>query len=176
MPHSDDPNFPSNLNINPLHIEGTSASAEADAHAQAESINQYGIAGRVWEASGPLLEYLTPDNYDKFDPPCSFFKEGRGLVNVLELGSGQALASLHLASHLTPKDTVVLTDLDNVVPLCQRSIDVWAKREGDRDKAEVVALPLGWGDALAEVGKRLPFTHLLLCDLVGDSHWDSGHS
>lgn len=171
MPPTNDPNFPSNLNINPLHLEGTNASADGDAHAQAESISKYGIAGRVWEASGPLLEYLTPENYDKFEPPCSFFAKDRGPVNVLELGSGQALASMHLASHLTPKDTVVLTDLANVVPLCQRSIDVWAEREENKGKAEVITLPLGWGDELAEVGKLLPFTHLLLCDLVSlDTH------
>lgn len=176
-----DPNFPSFLDIRPLHIANTAASEGADAHAQASAIGKYGIAGRVWEASGPLLEYLTPVStatsskpaYKPFDPPCSLFSGG-GPHRILELGSGQALASLHLAARLGPEDTVVLTDLPNVVPLCQASIDAWASDgEGSKgEHAQVVARPLAWGESAANLAEFAPFTHILMCDLVRP-HWCS---
>lgn len=40
-----DPNFPSNLNIRPLHLTPSDSS---DVWKQQEAIRQYGIAGRVW--------------------------------------------------------------------------------------------------------------------------------
>lgn len=168
---SRDPNFPAFLDIRPLHLANTASAAGADAHAQATAIGRYGIAGRVWEASGPLLAYLTPAGgvagFEPFDPPCSLF-QSREPHRVLELGSGQALASLHLAARLRPHDTVVLTDLPNVVPLCQASIDTWA-REGEGaagEHARVVAQPLAWGESAANLAPLGPFTHILMCDLV----------
>ncbi|RSH77928.1 uncharacterized protein EHS24_003001 [Apiotrichum porosum] len=167
---SADPNFPANLNIHPLHLLGTAATDGADAHNQAEAIGRYGIAGRVWEASGPLLEYLTPGGAG--DPACTLFTT-LGPHRVLELGSGQALASLHLAARLRAEDTVVLTDLPNVVPLCQQSIDTWATEgEGSQqaEHANVVAQPLAWGEDASHLAKYGPFTHIILCDLVYFPH------
>lgn len=167
---SADPNFPANLNIHPLHLLGTAATDGADAHNQAEAIGRYGIAGRVWEASGPLLEYLTPGGAG--DPACTLFTTP-GPHRVLELGSGQALASLHLAARLRAEDTVVLTDLPNVVPLCQQSIDTWATEgEGSQqaEHANVVAQPLAWGEDASHLAKYGPFTHIILCDLVSCTH------
>ncbi|GMK55489.1 hypothetical protein CspeluHIS016_0205450 [Cutaneotrichosporon spelunceum] len=163
-----DPNFPAWLDIQPLHLANTAAAEGADAHAQAAAIGRYGIAGRVWEASGPLVEYLTPRGSQIFDPPCSLFSPGPH--RVLELGSGQALASLHLAACLSPADTVVLTDLPNVMPLCQSSIDTWARSgEGKNGGARVVARALAWGEK-AELDEFRPFTHILMCDLVYFPH------
>lgn len=196
-----DPNFPSFLDIRPLHLENTAAAAGADAHAQATAIGKYGIAGRVWEATARLVAYLTPTpppsvpvsspseseapkaeteteaktkaKYDPFDPPCSLFSPSPSSSHrILELGSGQALASLHLAARLPARDTVVLTDLPNVIPLCQASIDTWARDgegravEGAEGPAKVVALPLAWGESAAHLAPYGPFTHILMCDLV----------
>lgn len=157
MPIHKDPNFPPNLNIAPLYLAGSD-----DAHAQAAAIEKYGIAGRVWEASGALLAYLTPGG--AFNPPCSIFTTP-GKLRILELGSGQALASLHLAAHLKPEDLVVLTDLPEVVPLCNQSIEAYANL-----KAEVVARPLAWGEGLAGLGGLTGWSHILMCDLVYFPH------
>lgn len=167
---SADPNFPSNLNIAPLLLSGTAASADGDAHGQADAIGRYGIAGRVWEASGPLLAYLTPPPVGQpglGNPPCSLFTS-KSPNRVLELGSGQALASLHLAARLPPSDTIVLTDLPNVVPLCQQSVETWkASGEGKgKEHAQVVVQPLAWGDDAGHLAEFGPFTHIVMCDLV----------
>ncbi|WOO83862.1 Protein-lysine methyltransferase METTL21D [Vanrija pseudolonga] len=171
-PHAD-PNFPPNLNIAPLHLAGTAATSESDGHGQAAAIARYGIAGRVWEATAALVQYLTPgaSAAARFEPTCSLFDSaaGRPPHRVLELGSGQALASLHLASHLPPTDTIVLTDLPAVVPLCEASIAAWSAREGG-EHAQVVARPLAWGEDAGEVLALGPFTHILMCDLVYFPH------
>ncbi|KAL7422780.1 hypothetical protein Q5752_002075 [Cryptotrichosporon argae] len=172
-----DPNFPPDLDIHPLVLAGT----DNDDRGQAAAIAKYGIAGRVWEASLPLLSYLTPGS--PFDPPCSVHSTPSPR-RILEFGSGQALSSLHVASHLGPDDLVVLTDLPNVVPLCEASIDAWTRRaasastdEEHKDgpaaaatsgatSARVVARPLAWGESGAAVKALGPFTHILMCDLV----------
>ncbi|KAL1406338.1 hypothetical protein Q8F55_008037 [Vanrija albida] len=164
-PHAD-PNFPPNLNIAPLHLAGTAATPDADAHGQAAAIARYGIAGRVWEATAALVAYLTPGS--ALEPPCSLFS-GPGPHRVVELGSGQALASLHLASHLPASDRIVLTDLPEVVPLCEASIAAWRAREGGAG-ADVLARPLAWGADVESVAALGPFTHILMCDLVYFPH------
>ncbi|TXT12904.1 hypothetical protein VHUM_01305 [Vanrija humicola] len=165
-PHAD-PNFPPNLNIAPLHLAGTAATPDADAHGQAAAIARYGIAGRVWEATAALVQYLTPGA--ALEPACSLFGNSSAPHRVLELGSGQALASLHLASQLPRSDTVVLTDLPAVVPLCEASIAAWSAREGG-EHARVFARPLAWGEDIDSVREFGPFTHILMCDLVYFPH------
>jgi hypothetical protein len=171
-----DPNFPSNLDIHPLHLAGTAcagANGESDAHGQTSAIAKYGIAGRVWEASAGLLAYLTPGG--RGVPACSLFSDPDAPgsssscpARILELGSGQALASLHLAARLPPRDTVVLTDLPNVIPLCNQSVDVWSTAGEGKEgaHARVVVQPLAWGEDAAHLSEFGPFTHVLMCDLV----------
>lgn len=184
IPPAGDPNFPTNLDIRPLHLRGTACGEGADGHAQARAIEKYGIAGRVWEASAGLLAYLTPGGPGV--PACSLFASASGAspespesaetapARILELGSGQALASLHLAARLPARDTVVLTDLPNVVPLCNQSVEVWrTEGEGNRggEHARVVVQPLAWGEDASHLRAYGPFTHLLLCDLVSATGW-----
>ena len=59
---------------------------------------------------------------------------------------------------------IVLTDLPNVVPLCEASIRRWTPKLSTH--ARVVAKPLPWGDGVAGVSELAPFTHILMCDLV----------
>ncbi|OCF37977.1 hypothetical protein I317_03938 [Kwoniella heveanensis CBS 569] len=146
-----DPNFPPNLNIKPLGSSNVTDDQQRDA------IVTYGIAGRVWEATRPLLEYFSPSN--KFDPPCSLLSNGE--KKVIELGSGQSVASLHLAKQLQRDDLVVLTDLPEVVPLCEQAI------QRNDSTAQVIAQPLAWGEDAAHLRQFGPFTHVLMCDLVG---------
>lgn len=84
-----------------------------------------------------------------YDPPCPLFPShsssspaeasacGRRRTSkkrrIVELGSGQSVASLHLAQYLEAGDELVLTDLPEVVPLCQRNIDRYL---ADRDRRE----------------------------------------
>jgi hypothetical protein len=84
-----------------------------------------------------------------YDPPCPLFPSHSSFQpehpdasacggsrtgkkrRIIELGSGQSVASLHLAQYLEVGDELVLTDLPEVVPLCQRNIDRYLA-DGDR--------------------------------------------
>ena len=80
------------------------------------------------------------------------------------------------ASSSKQPDKVFLSDLPDVIPLCQASIGRWKSRKGrerDDGSVEVEAVPLAWGDL--EMGSRLAaqlkasgryLTHILLLDLV----------
>jgi len=159
-----DPNFPPSLNIAPLAPLGI----QHESHNQQEAIEKYGIAGRVWEASRPLVRYFTPTISVAFDPPCPVFSpEEASLTSprrIVELGSGQGVASLHLANYLEPQDTLVLTDLDNVIPLCNLSIDNW--KDGKENTPHVSAQALGWGGDSGKVRAPGPFDYIIMCDLV----------
>ncbi|WWC90659.1 uncharacterized protein L201_005595 [Kwoniella dendrophila CBS 6074] len=154
-----DPNFPPNLDIQPL-ILTNAKDEEREQYRQKDAIATYGIAGRVWEATRPLLEYFTPS--EQFEPPCSLLGTDE-TCRIIELGSGQSVASLHLAEYLKKNDLIITTDLPEVVPLCEKSIYSWNPPSSEH--AQVVAQPLAWGGDQAHLAQYQPFTHILMCDL-----------
>lgn len=105
------------------------------------------------EATELLKEYFTPGT--NFDPPCSLLSPGP--KRIIELGSGQSVASLHLANALTEKDVLILTDLPEVMPLCEARA---------RQSSIMVAYPLAWGSSSAHLAAYRSFTHIIMCDLV----------
>lgn len=153
-----DPNFPPHLDIHPLDFSISNNTL----HEQQKDIAQYGIAGRIWEASKPLIDYFNPEN-NSFDPPCPIHLSPAPR-RIIELGSGQAVATLQLARHLLQDDRLVLTDLDNVVPLCEQSVQRWHR---DMEfQAEIVVKPLAWGSDASSVKSLGPYDFIILCDLV----------
>ncbi|KAI5449988.1 hypothetical protein NCC49_003879 [Naganishia albida] len=127
-----DPNFPPELNITPSQHPAN----VADEHDQLRNIGLYGIAGKVWDASYPILPYLTASSDLDFNPPCSIFTQDAPVI--LELGSGQSLASLHLLTQLQRRERnaeaggeraeVFLTDLESVLPLAEENIERWRRK------------------------------------------------
>ncbi|GHJ84519.1 hypothetical protein NliqN6_0921 [Naganishia liquefaciens] len=193
-PHAEyDPNHPPALDIQAIAREGDGQGA-LDAYDQEQSIALYGIAGRVWDATFPIIPYLTRPSESplEFSPGCTMFDPDAPPI-ILELGSGQSHASLHLltqldgtrrADRVIPDGTrqrprVILTDLENVVPLVQTSVDRWRagtasmREQSERPEVDVVALP--WGDALAAErllasGRACPVSHILMIDLIYFPH------
>jgi len=129
-------------------------------HLISRSSARNGLTAR--EASHALLEYFTPSS-TIFNPPCSIFDKAEKHT-IIELGSGQSVASLHLAAQLDKDDTLVLTDLPNVVPLMQQSIDTWSQT--NKEGVLPVAEPLGWGTDIDHLKKYGEITHVVCCDLV----------
>ncbi len=128
------------------------------------------------DASLPVLPYLSPPVADpawSFDPPCSIFTRADLVPDILELGSGQSLASMHLIRQLALAGSksgarIYLTDLPEVIQLCERSVE----RVGAQDM-DIRIRPLAWGNLemgneilseLEQDGRRL--THVLMFDLV----------
>ncbi|GAC94085.1 hypothetical protein PHSY_001654 [Pseudozyma hubeiensis SY62] len=157
----------------------------------AEDIESFGIAGRIWEAAYLLARYLRPDGHRsdqiQFDPPCSLFDtSSSNPLTIVELGSGAGYGSLHLARQLLqfaqgvdgpkpPQAKLVLTDLENVVPLMQRNV-ARAGYQQATDFLDVRVRSLAWGDEshatdlVASFGSakasQNPISHILCSDLV----------
>ena len=175
--------------------EDAAASWEQDT---TEDIESFGIAGRIWEAAYLLARYLrptakSPDELE-FDPPCSLFDSSSVQpLTIVELGSGAGYGSLHLARQLLQhaqnaqgtctKARLVLTDLENVVPLMKRNV----ARAGYQQSTHVLDVrvrSLAWGndaraaallaelrsshpiDAANQRQESNPLTHILCSDLV----------
>lgn len=223
---SGDPNFPLGLQIHPSSLQrstrpfarpwgdtehvqqitGALAAAAKDTQAVSDSasweqdtaqdIEDYGIAGRIWEAAYLLACYLRPAHCRpgelEFDPPCSLFDRPISApITVVELGSGAGYGSLHLARQLERhaktrpagpcQARLVLTDLENVVPLMVRNV----ARAGYQQASETIDVrvrSLAWGNEehasslISELSADQrsgsakptgnPITHILCSDLV----------
>ncbi|CAO1630363.1 unnamed protein product [Sympodiomycopsis kandeliae] len=185
-----DPNHPQNLDIKPssdrrkgkqkADCDSRTELARSNEHHTdakqhelwevdtADDIEQWGIAGRIWEAAYLFRQYLKPADPDVgFDPPCPLFLSGKGDFgkagrNILELGSGVGYVGIACAQELrsqearlstipsSSKNTLVLTDLDNVCDLMTRN----AKAAGfsgelNCDKTtQIFVRPLPWGSSV----------------------------
>ncbi|PWN23628.1 hypothetical protein BCV69DRAFT_244553 [Microstroma glucosiphilum] len=227
-----DPNHPDNLDIAPswdrvksqAHhapagsredesaIASTSELVAEDRWQQdsAEDIEQWGIAGRIWEAAYLFKLYLCPPRESvEFDPPCPLFApheeirskiEGsaNAALRILELGSGAGYVGLSCAQELDRyrrsreasgsqsrrNDRLVLTDLENVVPLMIRNARLAGFSDacsngGNTEAAtsrssfvDVLVRPLPWGSAphaasiLQKELYQQPLDYILCSDLV----------
>lgn len=191
-----DPNFPEGgLNIQPsfARFQEQDGNLSQDS---AKDIDQYGIAGRIWcvchrqpfcrlfvflsrEAAYVLKQYLTvPAQLVKwqFDPPCSIFESTSCPVTAVELGAGVGIVGIHLAqclAHAPSKDlkkNVILTDLENVLPLLERNVT--SSRATQPSSTNIFVEPLPWGSQ-THVDKLLSQwipTHLVCSDLVYFPH------
>ncbi|KAK4050690.1 hypothetical protein OIV83_003416 [Microbotryomycetes sp. JL201] len=170
-----DPNWPKGLAIRPItandvklnvgHYRAVPESGD-DVDDVEQSVGEFGIAGRTWEAAIAMRMYLTPPNGClssstlAFEPPCPLFdthdvserlQKGKRRRTVVEVGSGTGYLSLALAPWLESSDTIVMTDLDDVCPLLERNLDQartrW--RERRREACQVLVRPLPWGSSSA---------------------------
>lgn len=201
---SPNPNFPNGLNIHPsappsFHnassILRTPVADQLDSLEQAMSIEEYGIAGRVWcvrclqlsshhglttllrEAAYAMLIYLSTPVGHQFDPP---FLDPLCLrpLTIVELGAGTGIVAFQLAEVLAgrdARDTIIMTDLPDVCPLLEQNS---AKRfKADMGWPDLRVHPLAWGDAqhanqlldtlpLSTVDRPRGFTHIICSDLV----------
>ncbi|KAF6757159.1 putative methyltransferase-domain-containing protein [Ephemerocybe angulata] len=169
-----DPNFPKDLNIKPLNAANskygtpTAFDDDFDLQAQQDAIHAYGIAGRVWEASYPMITYLNPPPSWLFDPPMLLKEKDRKPYSILELGSGTGIAASCMAEILREKDLLIVTDLPEarVCPLLEKNLS--------RHKSQPCCLavrPLAWGSAehaqkIKNEFRSLSLTHIVCSDLV----------
>ncbi|KAF9514935.1 hypothetical protein BS47DRAFT_1484794 [Hydnum rufescens UP504] len=166
-------NFPDGLSIQAF---ASPSAARDDNETLAQNIEDYGIAGRIWEAAYDLQQYFRPPDYLEMDPPCSFCSVTSGeRKTVIELGSGTGVGGLSAARVLQPEDLLVLTDLAAVLPLLEINLrrDMARRAEAEKSAGEVWIRALPWGDThvaeavrleLRECGRNV--TQILCSDLV----------
>ena len=154
----------------------------------------FGYCKYVREAAPYLASYLQPSNGPRtgnawlFDPPCSLFDVNVHQVNnnslkpasvILELGSGNGYLGInHLAPVLVPNTTLILTDLNHVIPLLSSNVSrssasLLQDRDKERKPVHIQVQALEWGDnthleqlqgQLRKDKKQL--SHILCSDLV----------
>ncbi|KAL7414523.1 putative methyltransferase-domain-containing protein [Mrakia frigida] len=196
MPDSSSFNFPLGLNIAPS--APTNSKNPVEDSWQSQAIAEFGIAGRIWEASYLLEQYLQPPGSSSFvfDPPCSIFPPPNPPTSsitspwpsisspfassslstfppqtIIELGAGTGFTSLNLASLLRPEDIIVLTDLDEVVPLMEERTACRSSDSLDGQGGQVLVRGLAWGEGREDQlslpeGREGKITHLICSDLV----------
>ncbi|KJA16427.1 hypothetical protein HYPSUDRAFT_193151 [Hypholoma sublateritium FD-334 SS-4] len=174
------PNFPLHLNIHPSTIPTAHSATFADAAtldaqfgcaAQEASILQYGIAGRVWEASYAMILYIQPPQNIEFDPP--FINTDRTCTStkysMLELGSGTGLVASTLLKLLDPaRDHIIVTDLPEVCPLLEANLRPVSLHADVSRSSAVTIMPLSWGNYydVLNLPKLTSLTHIICSDLV----------
>ncbi|KAF9294786.1 hypothetical protein BGZ88_003312 [Linnemannia elongata] len=112
-----------------------------------QDISTFGIAGRIWDSSYTLDAYMRrPTDQYTFTPACpipaEYFlpakvttttsepasavattKEKKTPIRILEIGAGTGYVGIALAKRLDSDCTVILTDLEEVVPLMQKNVN-----------------------------------------------------
>ncbi|KAI0091105.1 putative methyltransferase-domain-containing protein [Irpex rosettiformis] len=175
---SANPNFPANLDIKPLRVDGDNLAF--DEASQAEAIRKYGIAGRVWEAANALKAYIEGTSDLEFDPPFLQTKDQPALL--LELGSGMGVVASAIARHLTQtKFILFVTDLPDVCPLLEKNLanvirHISTVPASSHPAGSVLVRPLEWGNEqhvsqiTNELSRLSPhshyLTHIICSDLV----------
>ncbi|KAG0229623.1 hypothetical protein BGW41_002924 [Actinomortierella wolfii] len=174
-------NHPENLNIKdsvgpPPGLRPSGSSADKDgAVSVTQDITTFGIAGRIWDSSYALDLYLrAPVDEYTFDPPCpipsSCFRSSsppsssttttqspsssRNLT-IVEIGAGTGYVGIALAKRLRPGSKMILTDLEEVVPLMTKNV-----QDNIQDPSaccSVLVEPLAWGNQ--DHSKRLLDEH-----------------
>lgn len=134
MALSSNPNFPPNLSIKPSLL---SSIAQQDL--------SFGIAGRTWEASYTLLDYLLTS------PLLQSQQED---ITIVEIGGGNGFLGISLVEKLLLRGEtrggirLILTDLEEVLPLLEKNLrDAELDLKGGGMEVLIRALP--WGDQLA---------------------------
>ncbi|KXN91651.1 hypothetical protein AN958_12503 [Leucoagaricus sp. SymC.cos] len=163
---SSNTNFPHNLSIAPsVHPSLKLADVFAES-AQRRAIQDYGIAGRVWEAAYATLLYVNPPQNIDFLPP---FLSSPTPRTMIELGSGTGMVAAAIAGVIDQRtDLVIATDLPEVCPLLESNLYASLKQTA-------LVRPLTWGDDSAAHGLASELfcgsharmlTHIICSDLV----------
>ncbi|KAF9320636.1 hypothetical protein BG003_005385 [Podila horticola] len=117
-----------------------------------QDISTFGIAGRIWDSSYVLDVFLRrPTEAYTFSPPCpiprEYFLDPKSKsttsststssppsdapstetttlppLRIVEIGAGTGYVGIALAKRLTRDSTLILTDLEEVVPLLERNV------------------------------------------------------
>ncbi|GJJ75324.1 hypothetical protein EMPS_07682 [Entomortierella parvispora] len=177
-----------------------------------QDITSFGIAGRIWESTYVLNAFLRrPSEQLTFTPQCPIPSEyflsstktsaGAGAVKeqsstldpirIVELGAGTGLVGIALAKRLNPSATLMLTDLEEVIPLLEKNVQdtqdwrlkshgsaasaAWMPSgpsepasERPSTSAHLEVEPLAWGNSshAARILSKGRVDYVLACDLV----------
>lgn len=129
------------------------------------------------------MQYLNPPNIGDalFEPPCSIFTRQKCPYSsqssrILELGSGNGhLCLQHLAPLLPPGSQLILTDLEEVMPLLSEQTSNAISQGIISTQVDIRVEPLPWGSRshLDRLRARLgysAFTQVICSDLVYFTH------
>ncbi|KAF9128642.1 hypothetical protein BGW39_004861 [Mortierella sp. 14UC] len=197
-----------------VHVNGDADSGTLVPISGMQDISTFGIAGRIWDSSYTLDVFLRrPTDQHTFTPECpiptDYFlptkntstasfstvssetttttaatEEKRRPIRILEIGAGTGYVGIALAKRLTADCTVILTDLEEVVPLMQKNVNEHHLSRRPTSEAEIESAsgtgkdtaacayvevePLAWGNSshATAILTPTPIDYVIASDLV----------
>jgi hypothetical protein len=135
---------------------------------------QLNEAGVVWDhAVTALAHACIPELRCRADKMLQGQQQQRKLA-ILELGAGTGALGIALA-HAVPSISVVLTDLEHVMPLIETNIHYAQEQCNLAPKSSLEASSLAWGcslPALPNVGERQDWDVVLGCEILYWGGWN----
>ncbi|KAI8143458.1 putative methyltransferase-domain-containing protein [Fennellomyces sp. T-0311] len=118
-----------------------------------QDVEQFGLAGKIWQAAYILQSYFSPDTPTEPTAPipAEYFLDHPGQLpnkpyRILELGAGTGYVGIWLAKMLRRPCQVCITDLEQVVPLIEDNVAAHYQPT-DGNAATVRVERLHWGNA-----------------------------
>ncbi|KAG0800290.1 hypothetical protein G6F22_002380 [Rhizopus arrhizus] len=144
-------NLPEGLNVAPSsgapkHLNTVSLDLKQD-------VNQFGLAGKIWQSAYTLQALFSPDTRSTLEPshpiPEAYYLSSTEPIpqkpyRILELGAGTGYVGISLANHLRAPAEVTITDLEQVVPLIQENVNLHYHQTPD--SAKIIVDRLHWGN------------------------------
>ncbi|KAI8637318.1 putative methyltransferase-domain-containing protein [Parasitella parasitica] len=159
-------NFPEWLNV--TASEGAPAYLDTCSLELKQDVDQFGLAGKIWQSAYMLQTLFSPDTRSTIEPsnpiPKAYYNKPtlsddtgdqvEKPFRILELGAGTGYVGIALARQLRKPAQVYITDIMQVVPLIQENVKLHiSPNDDDGSAAEVIVDRLHWGNR--EDAKRL---------------------
>ncbi|KAI9269147.1 putative methyltransferase-domain-containing protein [Phascolomyces articulosus] len=118
-----------------------------------QDVEKFGLAGKIWQAAYILQSYFSPDTQAEPNSliPTEYFRYSPNLVpkkpyRILELGAGTGYVGIWLAKMLRKPCEVIITDLEQILPLIQDNVKIHYEPVMDENSATVRVERLHWGN------------------------------
>ncbi|KAK4517771.1 uncharacterized protein ATC70_001115 [Mucor velutinosus] len=156
-------NLPEGLNV--TASEGAPGYLKTSSLELKQDIGQFGLAGKIWQSAYTLQALFSPDTRSMIEPsnpiPEIYYKNNTTTdtssddkddhavkpYRILELGAGTGYVGIALAQQLRRPVQLLITDLEQVVPLIQENVNMHSTDDDDDDNAaEIIVDRLHWGN------------------------------
>ncbi|KAI7860295.1 putative methyltransferase-domain-containing protein [Circinella umbellata] len=142
-----------------------------------QNVKEFGLAGKIWQAAYILQSYFSSDTQTEPKPsiPPEYFRNNSTSYSIptkpyriLELGAGTGYVGIWLAKMLRKPCEVIITDLEQILPLIQDNVNAHYEPVVEDDSATVRVERLHWGNSkdTANILRDGPIDLIVISDCV----------